>query len=112
MVGTVQNLYCKGDNMNLDKHPILWQGYNVVQQIEKCGASPELTRAVIMAGELNDNVEFLVDQLIELREAIEPFVNIVKTSNGRIPVEKLSAAEWHRMCESFQFSDIVGKLNK
>jgi hypothetical protein len=47
--------------MNLYKHPILRQGYNVMQAIEECGASEKLTKAVIMAGKLMDEVEKLVD---------------------------------------------------
>ena len=47
--------------MQLYKHPILMQGFNVVQAIEECGASEKLTHAVILAGEYNDEVEKLVD---------------------------------------------------
>jgi uncharacterized small protein (DUF1192 family) len=53
--------------MRLDKHPILMQGYNVVQAIEECGASEKLTRAVIMAGELNNEIEKLVDEVTRLK---------------------------------------------
>lgn len=48
--------------MNLDKHPILMQGYKVIQAIEECGASEELTNAVIKASEFLDAVEKLVDE--------------------------------------------------
>lgn len=37
---------------NLSKHPLLRQCWEVMCQIEKCGASVELTKAVTMAGEL------------------------------------------------------------
>lgn len=49
--------------MRLDKHPILMQGHNVIQAIEECGASEKLTRAVILAGELMNEVEKLVDRV-------------------------------------------------
>jgi hypothetical protein len=51
--------------MRLDKHPILMQGYEVIQSIEDCGASEKLTHAVILAGELMVEVDKLVDQLTE-----------------------------------------------
>lgn len=37
---------------DLSKHPLLKQAYEVIQTIEACGASPELTGAVIQAGAL------------------------------------------------------------
>ena len=47
--------------MRLDKHPILLQGYNVIQAIEECGASEKLTHAVILAGAFLDEVDKMVD---------------------------------------------------
>jgi hypothetical protein len=55
--------------MRLDKHPILMQGHKVIQAIEECGCSIECTRAVTMAGELMNEVEKLVDELIARRIA-------------------------------------------
>ncbi len=52
--------------MRLDKHPILMQAHNVVQAIEECGASEELTNAVVKAGELMEEINKLVDKLIEI----------------------------------------------
>jgi chromosome segregation ATPase len=52
--------------MNLDKHPILWDCYNVTQAIEACGASVELTAAVVKSGELGEAVEKLVDRIAAL----------------------------------------------
>lgn len=57
--------------MNLDKHPILWQGYYVVQAIETCGVSTELTNAVIKAGEYNEAVERLVDENTDMKAQVE-----------------------------------------
>ena len=50
--------------MRLDKHPILMQGHELMQAIEECGASVELTAAVIKAGELLEEVDKLVDILL------------------------------------------------
>jgi len=46
--------------------PILDQIYDVCQAIEKCGASPELTNAVRLAGELRYPISKLVDQALKL----------------------------------------------
>lgn len=43
--------------MNLSKHPLLKQCYDVMQAIEMCGASPALTAAVIKAGELLESID-------------------------------------------------------
>jgi hypothetical protein len=48
--------------MQLDKHPILWQGHEMMLSIEECGASEKLTHAVSLAGSLMDEVEKLVDE--------------------------------------------------
>ena len=48
--------------MRLDRHPILLQAYDVCQAIEDCGASEELTHAVILAGELMDSIDALLDE--------------------------------------------------
>jgi hypothetical protein len=50
--------------MNLSKHPILKQGYDVIQAIEECGASEKLTHAVTLAGKLLDEIDNLVDRLM------------------------------------------------
>jgi hypothetical protein len=43
--------------VTLSRHPLLRQCYDVMQQIEACGASLELTKAVTMAGELLDGID-------------------------------------------------------
>lgn len=35
-----------------------------------------------------------------LRDAVKPFVKIVTASSGRIPHERLSAANWHELCKA------------
>lgn len=47
--------------MHLDKHPILWQVYELAQAIEKCGASTQLTEAVLKASALGEAIEKLID---------------------------------------------------
>ncbi len=64
--------------MDISKHPILKQGYDVIQAIEKCGASEELTNAVIAASELLEQVEKLVDDNKILKERVEELYNEVK----------------------------------
>ena len=45
-------------------------------------------------GELNDFGK-MADELYALRKAVYPFTEILKASSGRIPVEKISAKNWH-----------------
>ena len=40
-----------------------------------------------------------------LRRAVEPFVTLVRETSGRIPHEKLSAANWHELCKAAQECD-------
>jgi len=50
-------------------------------------------------------------RLAELREAVQPFVNLVKTTSGRIPTEKLSAFDWDRLCKAHELSEKIGQLD-
>lgn len=43
----------------------------------------------------------LLDSHERLLEALKPFAKIVLESNGRIPTEKLSAANWHKLTEAY-----------
>lgn len=71
--------------MRLDKHPILMQGHNVVQAIEECGCSEKLTHAVILADELMNEVEKLVDiiQAYETGLATDILNTLAADLNGR-----------------------------
>jgi hypothetical protein len=40
-------------------------------------------------------------ELTELREAVAPFAEIVNTTSGRIPTERLSLANWHALVKAF-----------
>lgn len=37
-----------------------------------------------------------------LARASIPFVDVMRTSSGRIPVEKLSAAQWHELVKAYE----------
>ena len=43
--------------VQLDRHPLLMQCYDLSQLIEECGASEELTKAVVAAGELLESID-------------------------------------------------------
>jgi hypothetical protein len=38
-------------------------------------------------------------RVAELEKAIQPFAELVRTTNGRIPHERLSAADWHELAK-------------
>ena len=61
--------------------PILDQIYDLCQAIEKCGASPELTNAVRLAGELRYPISKLVDQALKLGIG-EGIVSVGYSDNG------------------------------
>ena len=50
--------------IDLSSHPILQQAFDVIQAIEKCGASVELTNAVTKAGELMT----AINEILTIRE--------------------------------------------
>jgi hypothetical protein len=43
--------------MDIDRHPLIRQAYEVCLAIEACGASPELTAAVTKASKLMDAID-------------------------------------------------------
>ena len=54
------------DNLLTTRIPILDQITDLCHAIEKCGASPELTDAVVKAGALREPISELVRQAIDL----------------------------------------------
>jgi hypothetical protein len=40
-------------------------------------------------------------QIAMLREALKPFVDLVKSTSGRIPYERLSLANWSQLCKAY-----------
>ncbi len=77
-------LYNMQYKMNIDKHPILRQGYDVIQAIEECGASTQLTNAVIKASNFLDAVEELVDENKRLDERVDDLYNEVKMNRNEM----------------------------
>ncbi len=65
--------------IDLSSHPILQQAFDVIQAIEKCGASVELTNAVTEAG--------------KLMEAINGLLAIRELKGEQVPVA-FTAARW------------------
>ena len=41
-----------------------------------------------------------MEELDALREAVAPFARLVKDTNGRIPTERLSFADWHMLARA------------
>lgn len=48
---------------NLHKNPLLMKCHDLIQAIEVCGASPELTHAVTTAGELMESIDKMIDAI-------------------------------------------------
>jgi hypothetical protein len=52
-----------------------------------------------MAFPIEAQVEKLRAELSSLRDAVRPFVRLVKDTSGRIPTERLSFADWHALAK-------------
>lgn len=44
----------------------------------------------------------LIAQVDRLAKAIRPFAELVATTNGRIPHERLSGADWHELAAAYE----------
>lgn len=44
----------------------------------------------------------LHDKVTNLKKAMKPFAELVEATNGRIPYENLSAADWHDLVKAFR----------
>jgi hypothetical protein len=83
--------------VQLNKDPILWQTYELIGAIEKCGASTLLTEAVVKAGDLMIALEKLVDEKKALESTMPPMV--YRPVTGRtIPdlTKREHICEWQR----------------
>ena len=62
--------------------------------------------AKLFAEHMAKPIEALVDlqeaKLNVLREAIAPFVLLMKRTSGRIPTEELSLADWHELSKAWK----------
>ncbi|TCC09587.1 hypothetical protein E0L21_10040 [Kosakonia quasisacchari] len=58
--------------IDISKHPLIKQAYEVCQAIEKCGASPELTDAVTKASALMQGIANVMDQCAGKGEVTKP----------------------------------------
>ena len=52
-----------------------------------------------MAIPIEAQVEQLRAELSALRDAVRPFVRLMKDTSGRIPTERLSFADWHALAK-------------
>ena len=61
------------------------------------------TSAKMFAEHMTQPIEAQVEQLraelTALREAVQPFVRLMKGTSGRIPTERLSFADWHALAK-------------
>lgn len=64
--------------VDVSKHPILNKCYEVMQAIEECGCSTEVTHAVTEAGALLDQLDALLDCLDTMARSREKLTSAVK----------------------------------
>ncbi len=86
-----KKLYESEGKMNLSKHPILKQGYDVMQAIEECGASEKLTHAVILAGEFIGEVDKLVEHVKRLEAGIKTWHHELALSDDEFEQARIDA---------------------
>lgn len=58
---------------NISRHPLLAQAYEVCQEIEKCGASPQLTAAVTKASALLHELDAFIPVSVAQTSGMTPF---------------------------------------
>lgn len=98
---------------NLSRHPVLRAIYGASQAIEKCGASRELTDAVMAVTALYAPAEGLLDHIASLERQLEDAkaqfrAETLRTSEYAVMIDKMIArlcvehepGAWSRSCES------------
>lgn len=88
--------------MNIAKHPILKQCYEMMGAIEECGASEKLTHAVALAGELMEEVDKLVDSATAVVSSDEYGWLVEGSENGRACWLKMGPIGFEWVTDSFQ----------
>lgn len=68
--------------MDIGKHPLLKQCYELCLAIERCGASLELTEAVTKASALMIEIENLTDKLASYERADRDMNEALNMGNG------------------------------
>lgn len=76
--------------------------HNVTLTAENAALRIDLDR--LTHGSWSKELARLSAENAALREAIEPFVRIVKDSSGRIPTERLSLENWHSLTNVYASS--------
>lgn len=56
--------------------------------------------------------EGLTEHIGDMLEAMKPFVEIIKETSGRIPVERLSFADWHGLAKVFDAAKAAVCVNE
>ena len=69
--------------VDISKHPILRQIYELCLAIEACGASTELTNAVALASALNAPAEALIQRIEHLEKELSSKTS--KVPFGHVP---------------------------
>ena len=68
--------------MDIGKHPLLKQCYELCLAIERCGASLELTEAVTKASALMNEIEKITDKLASYERADRDLNEALNTGDG------------------------------
>lgn len=78
-------------SIDISKHPLIKQAYEVCQAIEKCGASTELTDAVTKASALMQEIANLTGRMDELESAESRIAELEKGHCGAPLLEREEA---------------------
>lgn len=80
--------------VNISKHPILKECYELCGLIEDCGASEELTKAVVACGDLMENIDIHLKSIPSVNDI---FVEIIKHKYFARPGAHNLAEDIHSM---------------
>ena len=80
--------------IDISKHPLIKQAYEVCQAIEKCGASTELTDAVTKASALMQEIANLTGRMDEL-ESAESRIAELEAREVKLPQQQEPTSSGH-----------------
>lgn len=90
--------------VNITRHPLIQQAYDVCQAIEACGASVPLTNAVSKAGDLMRALDVFIPELPSAAADLPPHLQ-------RVAAEKAELDDKFEKLTAFQSTEMHAKLS-
>ncbi|MGL4232648.1 MAG: hypothetical protein ACRDAM_21730 [Casimicrobium sp.] len=88
----------------IEVKPFVYVRCGLTQHIDITSEKPFVGSEPLYA---QPTIDALQARIVELEKAVEPFAKVTLTSSGRIPVERLSFANWHVLTKAYKKSAIA-----